>query len=360
MSDARKHSMRELVALVVAGVGYWLTVYPRARLEIRRWRRLADAIPDPTLRCHALHKLTRERLNPEAAALFSVLAPRRRRPVLVRLIVAFQIAYDYLDAINEQPDGAGVRNGLQLHSALRDAVSSKELRADGDYYAHHPQREDGGYLAALVAACRAALRALPGANALEPTLVRAAERCCEAQSRNHAVVVEGEEQLIAWSQALGDRAGYRWWELAAAGISCLALHALFAAAASPTTRAQARRVDAAYFPSVCAISALLDSLIDRPHDAGGTNHSFVAHYPGAAAAAQRFAAIAAEARTLVRGLAGSDRHALILAGISSFYLSAPEARSELAAPAAASTLACLGATTTPILAVMRWRRSASS
>ncbi len=108
----------EIIALMTAGVVYWLTIYPRARLEIRRWRRCAQRIPDGTLRAQALYKLTHERLNPEAAAFFAVLAPRRHRRALVRLMVDFQIAYDYLDAINEDPTTAPLRNGLQPASRV--------------------------------------------------------------------------------------------------------------------------------------------------------------------------------------------------------------------------------------------------
>ena len=266
----------EIIALVTAGVVYWLTIYPRARLEIRRWVVRAGQIPDPTLRAQALYKLTRERLNPEAATFFAVLAPRRHRSTLVRLMVCFQIAYDYLDAINEERPTAALRNGLQLHRALSDAVSSHA--PGGDYYRYHPQHEDGGYLVDLVRACQDALQALPSASAIESLLVHAAERCGEAQSRNHAVLVEGNGQLIDWAASQREKDEYLWWELAAAGISCLALHALFAAAARATTLEEAARIDMAYFPSVCAISALLDSLVDRPDDSVGTNHSFVAHY----------------------------------------------------------------------------------
>jgi tetraprenyl-beta-curcumene synthase len=339
---------------VTAGVVYWLTIYPRARLEIRRWRLRARRIPDATLRAHALFKLTRERLNPEAAAFFAVLAPRRHRRSLVRLMVEFQIAYDYLDAINEEAATAWLRNGLQLHRALGDAVSSRT--PDADYYRHHPQHDDGGYLRELVSACRLALRALPSAAALEPLLVQAAERCGEAQSRNHAVLVEGDEQLIEWAAAQRQAGEYLWWELVAAGISCLALHALFAAAAAVTTLPEAERIDSAYYPPVCAISALLDSLVDLVDDASGTNHSFVEHYPTSSLTSERFAAITSEARALSSALRNHRRHAVILAGIASFYLSAPGARTELARPAVRRMLECLGSSSAPILAVMRLRR----
>jgi tetraprenyl-beta-curcumene synthase len=354
MKPVRIHQAREIAALVTAGIAYWLTIYPRAILEIRRCRHRARQIPDPTLRAHALDKLTRERLNPEAAAFFAVLAPRRHRGPLVRLMVDYQIAYDYLDAINEQPATASLRNGLQLHRALSDAVSSQPPCAD--YYLYHPQSEDGGYLVELVRACHAMLRSLPSTAAIEQVLVHAAERCGEAQSRNHAVLVEGDGQLIEWTAAGKDGGEYLWWELAAAGISCLALHALFAAAACATTLEEAQRIDAAYFPSVCAISALLDSLIDHRHDAGSVNHSFVGHYETATPIAERFAAIAGEARSLASTLRHRCRHTVILAGIASFYLSAPEAHTEFARPVATRTLDCLGPATAPTLAAMRLMR----
>jgi tetraprenyl-beta-curcumene synthase len=358
MAANPKAGVRETAVLVAAGFIYWLTLYPRARREIRRCRRRAQEIPDPTLRAHALYKLTRERLNPEAAVFFAVLAPRRHWRLLVRLMVDFQIAYDYLDALNEEPETAYVRNGLQLHRALSDAVCPE--RRCADYYLYHPQKDDGGYLMDLVCRCRTVIRELPSAAAIEPVLLEAAERCGEGQTRNHAVLVEGEQQLIDWTAVCRHSDGYLWWELAAAGISCLAIHALFAAAACATTLAEAERIDVTYFPSVCAISALLDSLVDRSHDAEGTNHSFVDHYSGSEPAAERFAAITGEACALGAGLRSHRRHMLILAGIASFYLSAPEASTPFAQPVATRTLDGLGPTAAPILAVMRRRRRGCS
>lgn len=354
MKITRRSKAREIAALLSAGIAYWVTIYPRARREMRHWKRIAQQIPDPTLRAAALDKLTREHLNPEAAAFFAVLAPRRNRGALVRLMVDYQIAYDYLDAINEQPTSAPLRNGLRLHRALTDAVRAR--CCGGDYYGHHPQTDDGGYLAGLVHACQAVIGQLPSASAIEPVLVTAAERCAQAQSRNHAMLVEGDTPLVSWASTQVDHGDYLWWELAAGGISCLSLHALFAAAACATTLHEAQRIDTAYSPPICAISALLDSLVDYPHDAGSTNHSFVEHYDTCGQAAERFAAITAEARMLLSTLSNRCRHMVILAGIASFYLSAPEASTEFARPVATRTLDCLGPTSVPILAVMRLRR----
>jgi tetraprenyl-beta-curcumene synthase len=357
MKSTHISHLRDVLALLTAGIVYWLKIYPHARRELRHWERHAHTIPNPTLRGHALHKLTDEHLNPEAAAFFAILGPWRHRSRLVRLMVAYQIMYDYLDAINEPADSAHLTNGLQLHRALTHAVSPRSYPVD--YYRYHPQREDGGYLDALIKTCRDTLRTLPSTRTITPLLIRAADRCGHAQSHNHAVLTEGSEQLVDWSAIHASEHDYLWWELAAAGISCLSLHALFAAAAVPTmTLDEAKNIDMTYFPSICSISALLDSLIDYPHDEGTGNHSFADHYDSSALAAERFVAITTEARALMRRLARSQRHEVILAGIASFYLSAPEAMTEFARPVTERVIDSLGQITTPILAVMSSRRRA--
>jgi tetraprenyl-beta-curcumene synthase len=356
MKSTHISHLRNVLALFKTGIIYWLTIYPHARREMRHWERHAHTIPDPTLRTLAVHKLTDEHLNPEGAAFFATLGPRRHRRPLVRLIVAYQIMYDYLDAINEPADSACLTNGLQLHSALTYVVSPPKGQID--YYRHHPQHDDGGYLDSLIGACKDVLQALPSTDTVTPLLIRAADRCGEAQSHNHAVLPEGSEQLADWSRTQDHKHGYLWWELAAAGISCLAIHALFAAAAVPRMTIQdATQVDMAYYPSICAISALLDSLIDYPYDHGTTNHSFTGHYDSSTLASERFAAITAEATAMIDRLSQRRRHKIILAGIASFYLSAPEAMTEFAKPVTERVIDSLGKITTPVLAVMRFKRS---
>jgi len=356
MEPTRTSHTREAIALLRTGITYWLGIVPRARGEIHAWKRRARAIPNPTLRELALEKLTKEQLNPEAAACFAVLAPRRARPCSIRLMVAYQLVYDYLDAVNEQPAYTPLADGLRLHRALTDAITGNGTATS--YYRHHHQHEDGGYLPAFVHACQRLLRELP-AQRLTPLLVHAADRCGEAQSRNHATVTEGYEQLIAWTGAQTSGSEYLWWELAAGGISCLAIHALLAAAADPrTTPGEALRIDAAYFPPICAISALLDSLVDHAADSETTNHSFVAHYKSSAHAADRFTAIVKDASRYTSSLRHHRRHATILAGLASFYLSAPQASAGFAQPVTERTIATIGASTAPMLAAMRLRRRA--
>jgi tetraprenyl-beta-curcumene synthase len=308
------------------------------------------------LRRHAQGKLSNESLNPEAAAFFAVLAPKTSRPKLVRLIVAYQVMYDYLDAVNEIPALSSLRDGLQLHRALLDTVQFQQT--SDDPCTPYPDHDDGGYLNALVNTCRNALDIFPSRVALTPVLIAAAGRCGEAQARNHAVSIEGYDQLMDWSEKQSPcDSGYQWWELAAAGISCLAIHALFAAAATPkTTLHEAQTIDTAYFPPICAISALLDSLIDLSDDADTINHSFAAHYTTSSHAAARYAAIIADADQQLRGLRYARRHRIILAGIAGYYLSAPEARNKFAYTVTTQAINAASPVIWPILAVMRVRR----
>jgi tetraprenyl-beta-curcumene synthase len=273
----------------------------------------------------------------------------------VRLIVAFQLLYDYLDAVNELPACTRLENGLLLHRALFDAV--QPTQSAGNYYrlnATHDQ--DGGYLHALADTCRRLVSTLTSARRLEPLLVPAVNRVCEAQSHNHAIGSEGESGLMRWCSNHSD-GQYLWWEVAAGGISCLGVHALLALAADPeSTTDDAELVDAAYFPPVCALSALLDSLSDHYADIGTANHSFTARYRDSAHAAERFAAIAGQAGELIATLRNHRRHAIVLAGIVAFYLSSASVRSGFPAPVADRLVGDLGLVVRPMCAAMRLRR----
>jgi hypothetical protein len=132
---------------------------------------------------------------------------------------------------------------------------------------------------------------------------------------------------------------------------------VLASAADPRGAAKdAVQLDAAYFPPICAVSALLDSLADYHSDTGTSNHSFIAHYRDSAHAAERLVAITADAAERVKHLRHSRRHAIILAGITSYYLSSPSARAGFPAPVADAVIRSVGSLATPMRAAMRARR----
>ncbi|MBB4663837.1 DUF2600 family protein [Conexibacter arvalis] len=349
--------LRDAQTVAAALVRYWLTILPQAHAEIRPWRRAAAAVPDPVLRRQAVATLAEERLNVEGSTVFALLAPPRRQRAVVRLCVAFQAMYDYLDTLGEQPVADPLANNLRLHRSLR-AVLLGDSGPD-DWYALHPRRDDGGYLATLVAAARHAYDALPAAEPVRAAALRAATRCGEAQSHTHAAPLDGGARLEAWAAEQGIDPRYRWWELAAGGISSVGVYALFAAAADArTTSAEADRVDAAYFPAACALSSLLDSLVDRDRDAASGDVSAIARYAESAEAADRLAAIAGDAADRLGALRRGRRHRAIVDGIGAYYVSARGAETAWAAPVADAVVARLGPLVAPIRATMRLRRRA--
>jgi tetraprenyl-beta-curcumene synthase len=308
---------------------YCATVLPCARRELRRWTRRARTIPDLELRAHACATLRDERANAEGAALLALAAPRARRPTVVRLLVSAQVLYDYLDTLSEQPAADPLAASRRLHRALLAVLAEAEVAppAAADWYGGYRWGDDGGYLAALVAACRGRLAALPARAVVAPAARRAIERASESQSRNHAAMLGALDAaaLADWAAAQAaagrGRAALLWWELAAASASSLALHALLAAAADPRlTAAAAARLEAAYWPWTCALNTLLESAADATADAVTGNHSYVGRYPSPQAAAERLAAIAAAAAAAVRALPDGAHHATVLAAMACFYL----------------------------------------
>jgi tetraprenyl-beta-curcumene synthase len=271
---------------------YVATVLPRVRKELRRWRRLAEAIPDSERRARALASLDEKAANVEAVAVFATLAPLRRRAAALRAIVPLQVAIDYLDTLEEE---------------------GRDLEGDA-------------YLAALHAGWVREVEALPGCGAVHEHLRRAVDRCGEGQRRTHAAASDEGAALKRWALALAETSDYRWWELAAGASSSVAAHALIAAAADPaTTAAEAALIDSAYNPPIGALTVFLDDLLDRESDRLAGEHNYLAYYASGEEAAERLGLIANRAGALAEGLPSATRHHAILAGVAAFYLSAPEA-----------------------------------
>lgn len=347
---------RPAATLLRAAVVYWLVIFPFARRQLRAWRRRADAIPDPALRRSALVKLAEEHLSSEGAAAFGLLAASRRLRDVVRLCVALEVMYDFLDALGERPVANMEANNRALHGALAAAF---ELDAPlGDYYRHHPGCDDGGYLCDLVRTCRDALARLPGHRCVAARLVRAARRAAEVQTLNHAGVQLGYGPLDRWSRRQGAaEAELRWWEVAAGAGSPLVIFALLAGASHRGLRdPEATAIETAYFPWIAALHWLLESVVDQADDERTGNHSYVARYGSAAAASARLAVIATRAVADARALRGGDRHVLLLSGMVALNLSHEGADDPAASTACAAVRSAFGGAIAPLLLMLRVRQ----
>jgi tetraprenyl-beta-curcumene synthase len=353
----RALTARMSLALILANTRYWSAVAPLVHTQLAHWTRHAERIPDPTLQEVALANLHEEGFNAQATATLATLAPRKYRKSAVEAIVALQVIYDYLDSLLERPLTDPLNDGRLLYHALIDAVVL-DTKARDDYYSHTPQSDDGGYLAELVSVVRRALAELPCPAAIAKVSEHAAERCSEAQIHAHAVPALGSSQLKLWATSNAVGTGLQWREFLAGAVSSgLALHALIAVAADPrASPEQALATDEIYL-SICALTTLLDGLIDYEQDMHSMGQpGYIRYYEDHDALAQGLRTVISHAATRARDTPHGAHHLTTLVGVVAYYSSAPTASSDFARPVTEQIRRELRPLITPTLAIMRaWR-----
>jgi tetraprenyl-beta-curcumene synthase len=345
------------LALTLANARFWSTVAPLAAREIRRWERRARAIEDPALRTIALKKLAEERFNSEVAATLATLAPAAHRTAVTRGIVAYEVMYDFLDGLTEQPTVEPLRMGRERYRAFIEAVSARPYAQSSNGKGSERELAGNGYLSELANTVNDALATLPRAGAVTSVAARAAARCAEAQIRAHAAPQLGSEQLERWALREARDISLGWREfLAGAASSVLAVHALIAAAADErTTPTDAARIDATYL-SMCALSTMLDSLIDHDRDTQAGETGYLRYYTDHGQLARDLTRAVRHAFESARALPNGAHHAMTLTGVVAYYISAPTATTALAKPVTRRARRELEPLITPTLAVMRcWR-----
>jgi tetraprenyl-beta-curcumene synthase len=319
-ADSAPLSARQLRALV-AGAGRELSWGLRAvAREERKWRTLAAEIPDRPIREDALSALRRKRGQTDGAAMFATL-PRARNPALLRLLVAYQIIWDFLDSASERGAGAGQANGRQLHLALIDALDP--ARPLSDYYRHHPWRDDGGYLQALVNICRESCASLPSYARVRELVLEEATRA-QVLAINHDLDPSRRDAMLQeWADEefpQGHEAS--WFELSGASSAGLSIFALLALAGEPRcSEGEIARTRGAYFPWVSSLAAMLDSYVDQTEDAANGDHSYIAHYPTPEVAIEHVCQMVRRCLRDVRSLQGGEKHILIVTSMAAMYLS---------------------------------------
>ncbi len=329
---------------------------PAVAREVRCWRTRARAIPDVALRADALSSLARKRASADGAALFWALPPARSARLL-HLLVAYEVMADYLDSVNERAAHAGTLNGRQLHLALSEALAPGTPASD--YYRHNPRRSDGGYLGALLGACRAGCALLPSYRSVRPFAIRAAT-LTQVLGLNHELNPAAREQALReWAESHLDAIdGLAWFELTAAASAWLTILALLALAAGreECDELSVANTYAAYLPWISLAGTMLDSYVDQIEDSALEDHSYIGHYSCAEEAVERLGDLVREAALRARALPDGARHAVIVACMVAMYLSKDSARTPQMRASTRRLAAAGGSMARVLLPVLRaWR-----
>ncbi|HXA55199.1 MAG TPA: DUF2600 family protein [Solirubrobacteraceae bacterium] len=293
--------------------------------EVASWRARARTVPDGALRADALGSLAGKRASTDGAALFWTV-PRGRSADLLRLLVAFETMADFLDSASERGVRAGVESGVQLHTALSEALDPGAPVSA--YYRHHPWRGDGGYLCALVFACRDQCARLPAYRVVRSRAIDAAV-LARVLGLNHEPDPSARERALReWAAREAQGWGeLEWFESTAAASGWLTVLVLLAlATAERLEESRVRATCAAYLPWISLVGTMLDSYADQAQDRAAAEHSYIAHYSCAEEAVERLSELVAEAARRARALPDGARHVVIVACMVAMYLSKDSSR----------------------------------
>jgi cytochrome P450 len=318
LADADAITLHAAWTLVSVARRHLFWNLPAVSRELGGWLARAEAIPDWHLRAAALDSLIHKRDHAEGAALFSVLAKRRNQR-LISLLVAYQTLWDYLDSVSEHQ--VDVADGSQLHLALVEALGPGAPISD--YYAKHPWKDDGGYVLALVEACRTNCAGLPSYSLVRRDVLDLVRRCGAVQSLNHEPDQDRRgAALKVWAESQSPGVPeLAWFELTGAA-SAVMPHALLALAAEPVcTDHDVVTTSSAYFPWVSLAVSMLDSYADLRDDALSDDHNYLSHYGDDRAAVERLCVIVARTVREGRRLSDGNRHQVIIACMVAMHLS---------------------------------------
>ncbi len=354
MTEPSTLSPLQLYSLADAATRELLWGLRAVSTEVRHWRLLAGAIPDAALRADALQSLVSKRASTDGAALFWTI-PNGRSPNLLRLLVAFEVMADFLDCASERGVHAGPANGVQLHLALSEALDPGAPVSR--YYRFHPWCHDGGYLRALVGACRERCLQLPSYGDVRAQAIDAAKLAQMLGLNHEPDPLVRDMALREWAQRQTSWGGLEWFECTAAASGWLTVLALFALAAETELQEDCvRDICAAYLPWISLLATMLDSYADQAQDLAEEQHSYIAHYPGTEEAVERVCKLVYEAARRARALPNGAKHAVIVACMVAMYLSKDSSRTPRMRARTRSLAAAGGLLPRLLLPVLRaWR-----
>jgi tetraprenyl-beta-curcumene synthase len=294
-------------------------VRPTLEAEFAAWYKRAQHIPNPELRKQALASMETKKFHCEGGAVFAAqVIPCV--PVIVPLIVAYQTISDYLDNLCDRSTSLDPQDFRQLHYSMQDALTPGAPLQN--YYKYRDDKDDGGFLAALVQACQTYIGQLPSYVRIMPHVLRLSRLYSDLQVYKHIAQDQREAQLLSWWETHREQYPHIYWqEFSAVTGSTIGIFALFCLATEPDLgEEKIAAVNQAYFPWICGLHILLDYLIDMEEDRQGGDLNFVSYYESEREATQRLQYFIQQAKASVGGLPNSAFHRMIVDGLVAFYL----------------------------------------
>jgi tetraprenyl-beta-curcumene synthase len=191
-----------------------------------------------------------------------------------------------------------------------------------DYYRYRNEKDDGGFLGALVQTCQQQVKQLPSYPAVQSRVLELSCLYSDLQVHKHIAHEKREAELLAWWKQYQPLYPHIFWqEFSAVTGSTIGIFALFCLATERRVdEACIKALDSAYFPWVCGLHILLDYLIDLEEDRAGGDLNFVSYYATEAEAIDRLQYFVKQAKASVEMLPNPAFHRMIVDGLVAFYL----------------------------------------
>jgi len=320
---------------------FTFSALPLVSRFLGEWRQKAQSIPNEVLRRQALASIDAKRFHCQGGSCYAVPAGHLRTEV-ARAIVALQTISDYLDNLCDRAGVLEEASFRQLHLAMTEALEPGGPVSP--YYLLYPWGDDGGYLAGLVGATRAAVGRLPGFAVVSRQALVYASLYSDLQSLKHLEPGERGARLQDWRARKGGQwPEIRWWEFAAACGSTLGIFALLSLASRPRPEAQeVEAISAAYFPYITGLHILLDYLIDMEEDAREGDFNLVVPYGSARHMGERLGLFVQRAMERAALLPDPHFHRAVVRGLLAMYMSDPKVRDQGLTPLAMELTAQAG------------------
>ena len=302
-------------------------VLPRVNEYLHQWRQRAEEIPDPELRKQALASIESKTFHCEGGSILALLAKEKSDDV-IQFIVAYQTISDYLDNLCDRSTSLDPADFRAIHESMYCALSPNEPHRD--YYRHHPEKDDGGYLRSLVETCQQFLLGLPAYQSIATTLHELAGYYCDLQVYKHVTQEERVPRLKSWFDLHKEKLPpMSWYEFSACSGSTLGIFCLVSYASSDWLKDKhIENVKAGYFPWVQGLHILLDYFIDQEEDRIEGDLNFCFYYDSREKMMSRLAHFIEQADESIADLPDSKFHRMIHRGLLGIYLADKKVRGQ--------------------------------